>query len=153
MSSSDNEDAALAARSLPSEEAITAEARALRSSVRALKGHLTRRIRSARKAVEDPSRRQSSHSAQELLDFHTRIKSPVAKIEEVYSELMAKDESLYMDYSTELDHITDTVDEIIGAIREGLSRMATEPRQGPSAAPGRSSGAASKVKPNRALEP
>ena len=58
-----------------------------------------------------------------------------------------------MDYSKEVDNVTDTVDEIIRAIREGLSRMATEPRQGPSAAPGRSSGAATKVKPNRALEP
>ena len=90
MSSSDNEDAAPAARNLPPEEAVTTEAKALRNSARAMKGHLTRRIWSARRAVEDTRRRQSSHSAQELLDLHMRIKSQVAKIEEVYSELMAK---------------------------------------------------------------
>ena len=66
---SDLDEDGSAAEELQAEE----EVRQLKQSVRALKGHLTRWIRSVEKAVQGEGSAPTSHTIRELLDFQRAI--------------------------------------------------------------------------------
>ena len=82
-----------------------------------MKGHLTRKITSAAKAVTDASAAPASHALQELTEMSKQIQSQYSKIEEGYTKLMDLDNGRYDVYDSELTAESAKVDRIMGSIR------------------------------------
>ena len=61
---------------------------ALYRSVRALKGHLTRRIVSAKKAIQDVGARPTSDAISDLQNCKAKIQQQYEKIEAWYTEIL-----------------------------------------------------------------
>ena len=128
------------------------EVQALAGTIRALKGHLTRKISSAKKALADAGARPSSHALQELLEYQEAIKAQYGKIETAYTKIMElDDDDNYEDYDKELDIESKRADEAVSNIRRVVSSADSAPAPSTSAAP--SGQGDRKVKPNKALEP
>ena len=131
---------------------VPEEVQQLAHSIRALKGHLTRKIRSVEKVLADAGSRPSSHVVLRLLEFQKSIDDQYARIETAYSELMELDEERYSDYDTELDRESDRKDDavskILAALNTAQERPGTSVRDRP-----RATVHEPKVKPNKALEP
>ena len=122
---------------------------ALAGTIRALKGHLSRKINSAKKAIEDAGSRPSSRSLQELVLYQERIQAQFERIEHAYTKIMEMDQACFEEYEKELDDEAKCTDEAISTLRRFLaSAELTEPTPPSSAAPAGTREA--KVKPNKA---
>ena len=128
------------------------EIKQLTQSIRALKGHMTRRIRSAEKAVTSVGRTPSSHAVRELLEFQKSIQDQFDKLESTYAKLLELDEERYNVYNGELNREADRKDETADKIRAALNAASNRPGASVRDRP-TSVGKDPKVKPNKALEP
>ena len=110
---------------------------ALYRSVRALKGHLTRRISSARKAIRDAGDHPTSESVKELQDYKSKIQLQYEKIEGTYTEILSQvdNDEEYKELETELDKESKRVDEALGEIRTAVGAASAAPREAPNRAP------------------
>ena len=104
---------------------------AMAGIIRALKGHLSRKINSAGQALIDAGDRPTSRSLQELVTYQERIKAQFEQIEEAYTKIMEEDShDCFEDYEKELDEEAKRTDEAVSRIRRFLlSRDAEEPAQ------------------------
>ena len=125
--------------------------KSLCQTIRILKGHLTRKISSAEKAIEDAGTIPSSHAGQELLEYLKKIQDQYDKIENMYNQLMEMDSENFDRYNDEATAEANRRDAIASKIRRSLWTSGSTPRRLPESAPAEGSGA--RVKPNRSLEP
>ena len=127
---------------------------ALYRSVRVMKGHLTRRIVSARKAIHDAGTHPSSDALSDLQKYKLKIQQQYEKIEGCYTEILERleDEDEIKDFEKELDEENTKADNALSEIRTALGSAPGVARDTPNSRPerGRSD---TKVKPNKALEP
>ena len=98
------------------EEAV----KSLCQTIRVLKGHLTRKISSAEKAIEDAGTTPSSHARQELLEYLKKIQDQYDKIEQVYNQLMELDSENFDRYNDEVNVEATRRDAIASKIRKKL---------------------------------
>ena len=120
--------------SVAGSEALAQDVRALCTSVRTMKGHLTRRINSATKALGDAGASPSSHAVQELMDSQTKIQEQYSRIEGVYTQLMDQDEANYSSYDKELTASLKGRMQLSVASGKGLQRRLRHPDGDPALA-------------------
>ena len=110
---------------------------ALYRSVRALKGHLTRRIVSAKKAIQDVGAHLTSDSISDLQNYMAEVQQQYEKIEASYTEILEciDNEDEIKEFGKEPDEESKKADSALSKIRAALRKASGAPRVAPDRAP------------------
>ena len=103
------------------------EVKAMKDAIRAMKGHLTRHINSATKAIDEAGSRPSSHVMEVLAELLGKIRSQMEALEEKYLQLMAADEEHYADREVKLNSEADRADAAVNRILRALEGWPGQP--------------------------